>query len=246
MIFLRAQKSKSGKDTAAALEDILTGEGSEGLKMLYTDKGREFWSRETISVLQRHSVLLMSSENSDIKASRAERAVKQVRQRIARLLQEKKSFRYVDQLPAIQRALNDAYNRVIKMSARQALSADPAVLFERRYGRREREPPYPFRFKVGQRVRAALPSLTFEHRETRPKFSLQLHRIVEARDSKPHTYRLELLDRSEESVGPVAKGYYSPELSLVTAPPGGEAAAVPDGWRSLPRRRPLDPVLRRR
>ena len=210
--------------------------------MLYSDKGKEFWSRETISMLQRHSVLLMSTENNDVKASRAERAVKQVRQRIARLMEDRKSFRYIDELPQIQRALNDAHNRVIKMTAREALAADPRLLFERRFGRSRRTPPYPFSFTPNDRVRVALPSLTFEFRETRPKFSSQFHRVMEARDTQPHTYRLELLDSAGESVGPVAKAYYSPELSLASASLAGPA--FPDGWRQLPRRRRLDPVLR--
>lgn len=234
-VWLRGLKSKSGLEVSEAMEDIFDSSGLHP-RFLLTDKGREFYCKEMFSMLGRHHVLLISTQNYDIKASQAERMAKTLRGRIFRYLDANKTLRYIDQLESFAESINASVNRSTGLAPKDVSRENEGLVFSRRYekelrGRKKRK-PYPFKFSLGNVVRVALPFELFG-KGSDAQFSNTLHRIDEARSTLPHTYRLSVLDSTGAAIGEsLEKAYYSPQLSLQLNPVFNFPAPM-----SAPRRR---------
>ncbi|XP_062600457.1 uncharacterized protein LOC134262084 [Saccostrea cucullata] len=95
-LWMQPLKDKKGPTAARALEDILR-EGRQPTK-LRTDKGQEFRSKALNNVLADHNIQHFYSQNTEVKASYAERAIKTIKTKMNRYMTFKKYQRYFDRL----------------------------------------------------------------------------------------------------------------------------------------------------
>lgn len=233
-VFLEPMRNKSAEETTRALETVFTSSGRSP-KMLLTDRGMEYWNRKLMSLLERRGILLMSTENSQMKSAVAERMVRTVKSRISKLLEHSKSLKYIDRLPDIALSINSSRGRITRLSPDEIVRENKgSIAFERRYGPRlQTDRAYSFSLSPGDTVRIALPIETFS-KEGRPSFSRELYRVEEAVPSHPHTFKIALLDSKGDSLGTLLRGFYSPELSKVVDP----VFSLEDlSKRSIPRRK---------
>lgn len=239
-VWLRPLKSKSGSDVSEAMESIFDSSGLHP-RFLLTDRGREFYCKEMFSMLGRHHVILISTQNYDIKASLAERMARTLRGRIFRYLDANRTLRYIDELQSFAVSINATVNRSTGLAPKDVTSENEGRVFSSRYGEGNRMigrkkaksiKPYPFKFSSGDVVRVALPFELFG-KGSDVQFSNALHRVEDSRSTLPHTYRISVLDSTGQPIGePLEKGYYSPELSLQLNPLFHSPAA-----KAVPRRR---------
>jgi hypothetical protein len=211
-VHLRPCKSKRGDVVATALESIFR-EGTTP-KQICTDHGLEFWNRDVFQLMSVYNIIIYSTQNYDTKCAQAERQIRILKNRVYRFISLSASKRYIDALQDIAKAMNHSVNRSIKMKPADVTVENQDRVFETRYGRKLNALEYSFRHNVDDVVRTVLPKDIFR-KESEPQFSRALHRVVEARATKPHTYKVEAVDSRGAGLGTLLKAYYSCELSGV-------------------------------
>lgn len=97
--------------TARAFEDILR-EGRQPTK-LCTEKGQEFRSKAFNNVFTDQNIQHFYSQNTEVKANYAERAIKTIKTRMYRYMTFKQSQRYIDRLQEFAGCYNKTYHRTI-------------------------------------------------------------------------------------------------------------------------------------
>lgn len=121
---------------------------------LQTDKGKEFVGAPFQKLLAGKNIRYRATRNPDIKAAVVERFNRTLKERMWRYFTHKNTHRYMDVLPQLVRAYNDATHSTIKMAPSTVTLENAAAArsnMEKARGgvRRETRP----RLRVGQRVR---------------------------------------------------------------------------------------------
>lgn len=227
-------KRKSAELTAEGFHKVFEAEPGLRVKYIVTDHGTEFWNRNVISELERRDILLISTQNFDVKAAAAERCCRTLKNRIVRFINARNSFRFIDELQSFADSINGSVNRMIGMAPKDVTKSNENLVFYRRYGFESNKgndgKEYKYSFSEGDIVRTALPRRAFQ-KESHQQFSNTLHRITQARNTLPHTFKISVLDTKGDSIGELEKAFYSPELSLVLNPDFGKLSSRP-----IPRR----------
>lgn len=112
----RPLKDKKGPNTVRAFEDILREERQP--TKLCTDKGQEFRSKAFKIVLTDRNIQHFYSQNTEVKANYAERAIKTIKTRMHRYMTFTQSQRYIDRLQEFARSYNKTYHRTIDTKPR--------------------------------------------------------------------------------------------------------------------------------
>ncbi|KAF7636241.1 Integrase catalytic domain-containing protein [Meloidogyne graminicola] len=111
-VFAAPVKSKKPKDMIPAFEKIL-----EQMEMyphrIFSDKGMEFRAKEMIDFFQKKDIEKYTANASTVKASLAERCIRNLKQRLYRYMSEKQSLKWAKVLNKIVDAINHSSCRVL-------------------------------------------------------------------------------------------------------------------------------------
>ena len=107
-------KDKRGVTCAKALKIVLDKPETQGVRRLWTDKGREFLNKDVNALLKDNGISIYHTESAEIKVSLVERVIRTLKGRIYRYLTEHGTHRYIDVLPSIVKAYNNRPHRGLR------------------------------------------------------------------------------------------------------------------------------------
>ncbi|CAB0042874.1 unnamed protein product [Trichogramma brassicae] len=127
--------------------------------LLQTDKGKEFVSRETLTLFKKNNIQHRVVRNPDIKAAIAERFIRTLKERIWRYFTHHRTRRFLDVLPKIVQAYNNTVHSSIKMTP-ASVNLNNAALARKNLENRYKLPPSSsyngrkkLKYKIGDLVR---------------------------------------------------------------------------------------------
>lgn len=193
-------KKKDSATLVAAFRQLFQQAHPRHPRRLQTDKGKEFLNREVQKYLAEEGVHHFTTE-SDMKAAMVERFNRTIKNRMWRYFTANNTRRFIEVLPKLIKAYNNAYHRTIGMKPSEVRAEHVPAIWRRVY-----RPPRPrkARVKVGEAVRVSSSKTTFE-KGYAPNWSDEVFRLTSLQpDSRP-VYKLADL-RGED-----VKGRFYPE-----------------------------------
>ena len=177
-------------------------------KLLQTDQGKEFTSKIIQAYFKKKKIHWYHS-HSESKATLAERAIRTLRERLARVFHYQGSYQYVHLL----QDLSDVYNRTkhsrTKVAPRDVDASNENEVFERLYGMPRRSSIVP-KFSVGDQVRITPIKSIFEKGHVR-RWSDEIFKVNRVKLTDPVVYYVRDHD-GEEMPG----AFYGQELNRVS------------------------------
>ena len=197
-------KSKTGIDVAGAFKRIF--EKDQKPKMLWTDKGKEFYNKHVAAVLAKNNVKLYSTENEE-KASIVERWNRTIKTKMWKYFSANNTKKYIDILDQLVNKYNNTKHRTIGCApvvARQPSSYKEVFrkLYKDKYDERMKDP----KFRVGDKVRISKKKNTFEKGFT-PNWTEEVFTVKEVKKTKPPTYVIQ-----DMKGDPIHGSFYEQEL----------------------------------
>lgn len=201
-VWVKPLKDKTGKSLVKALSLIIMNERP---KKIMADQGSEFYNKTVKKMLEAFGPKLYYVF-SEKKASIVERVQRTLRGRIGRLFTQNNNNNWIDHIDDVVESYNNTYHSSIKMK--------PAKVSEKHYAKiRLRlfpgQSPNRAKFQVGQKVRIFAQSKKFS-KEFEGRWTTEIFRIKEVKQTVPVTYLLEDLDKE-----PVLGSFYKEELQHV-------------------------------
>ena len=129
----RPLKSKSGKEVAAAIEDIFSASGRIP-KRIQTDQGREFYNAPVQQLLTSNNVELFSVKSPN-KAALVERFNRTLKNKLWRMFTSRNNHKWINDLAHVMHAYNHAIHRVIRMKPANVNKENAMIIWERLYGK---------------------------------------------------------------------------------------------------------------
>lgn len=204
-------KNKTGVSVANAFEQHFKKHPEQKNSKLWIDRGKEFISKVTQSVLDKNNVKFYHTFNMKLKSSFAEAFVKLVKLRIARLLEHRGDRKYFDSLPLIEDAMNSEVKQSTGFAPKDIKTyEDESKAWTRQYKsiiESKRKAP---KFAVGQKVRIHREKLLFEKVYT-TSWSQEIFSIHQIHKYWP-IYLYSLIDRNSAEI-PLK--FYEFELQVV-------------------------------
>ena len=207
-------KSKRGEEVVKAFQSII-GQPRE-LTKVRTDKGTEFTNHKVQSYFRSVNVEHFVTQNEEIKANYAERAIKSIKGKVYKYFTENQTRRYIDVLESFTESYNSSFHRSIGMSPKDVNKENELEIHNKLY--------YPdisistlprkrFKYHVGDFVRLVHSKKPFT-REYDERWTGELFKIVDRkfRDGIP-IYRIE-----DYSGDDILGTFYEPELQKVIEP----------------------------
>ncbi|KAL7292716.1 hypothetical protein TKK_0013839 [Trichogramma kaykai] len=151
-------KDKSAKTVSKAFERVFQRSRGRLPVLLQTDKGKEFISRETLTLFKKKNIQHRVVRNPDIKAAIAERFIRTLKERIWRYFTHHRTRRFLDVLPKIVQAYNNTVHSSIKMTP-VSVNLNNAALARKNLENRYKLPPSSYnrrkklKYKIGDLVR---------------------------------------------------------------------------------------------
>ena len=105
-------KNKKGETVAAAFEKIF--KLGRQPRLLWTDKGKEFYNKNVNQLLSRKNIKLYSTENEE-KSSVAERFNRTIKQMMWKMFSANNTI-YIDKIGELRKNYNSSWHRSVKMS----------------------------------------------------------------------------------------------------------------------------------
>lgn len=210
-LFVRALKSKRAVDILEAFDNILQNTSSP--QVIYSDKGGEFNNRLFKSYLQKRGIKYFTTQNEDIKVSPVERSIRTFRNKMHKLFQHERSYRYLEQLQDLTYSYNSTPHRSlpIHMSPSDVNKENEAMVWDYMYNKQTyhkvTNSKQIFKFNVGDLVRLAHNKYTFQ-RDYQQKWTSEIFRISK-RSIKQDFPVYKLVDFSGEDIVGV---FYEQEL----------------------------------
>ena len=204
-------KFKSAERVAEALDTILR---SNEFFSMQTDKGKEFYNATVADVLKKYGVKHFSTENETIKASMVERFNRTLRDKIHRYLTAKNTNRFIDVLPMLVDAYNDAEHSALGMAPNDVGPDNQSDLYFKLYeGDRSQNALTKTPLRVGDAVRMSKARGAFERGYT-PNWTVELFKVCEVLTTeRPVVYRV------KDYAGDTIRGtFYRHELQKVKEP----------------------------
>ena len=143
-------KDKTGKTVANAFKKIFKEKRIP--KFLWTDKGKEFYNKNTKSLLDQHNIKLYSTENEE-KSSVVERWNRTIKNKMWKQFTKQSSTQYLDMLPEIVDEYNNSYHSSVKMTPVQASEKENQGIVYYNFYAKIKPIKTKAKFKVGDAVR---------------------------------------------------------------------------------------------
>lgn len=133
-----------------------------------TDKGSEFVAVSVQNFFLENNIKHFTTTNTEIKANFAERAIQTLKSTITRHMFHYDSDNWLDILNEATKAYNNHYHKSIRMTPKQALTADNSVLWYNQYiagpkffRKRNKPKDFQFKFSINDYVRLSRFKKTF-------------------------------------------------------------------------------------
>ena len=227
MAWVRALKTKTGREVAGAFEGVLRDEAPKAPLRLQTDKGSEFRAREFKDVARRWGIDLFSTENEDIKACIVERFQRTLQTMIHRYFTAERTRSFVDVLPAMLKTYNTTRHGATGMAPADVRPHHTEDIYNRLYRNFAEDRPAPEEagLRVGDSVRISKARVTFE-KGYLPSWSREIFTVTAVLRTTPRTYRL-----ADDSGEAIRGAFYGKELQRVDRPDYWDVEAVLDTRR---------------
>ena len=140
MFYAEKVKSKQKKDMTEAFNAILVRMPMVPQR-IFTDRGKEFiLSRtaengEKTDYFKEKGITKLWSSTKTIKASLAERAIRNLKSRLYKFFSHEKTLKWIDVLPKIVNSINHSYCRVIDMRPLDVNFSNAQTVWEKIYGK---------------------------------------------------------------------------------------------------------------
>lgn len=205
-------KNKNSKDMVAAFKNILDLMPMKPHR-IFTDKGKEFVNSELKTFLKENEIEKYAPNSSTVKASLAERAIRNVKQRLYRYMSQKQTVEWVPALSDIIKGINNSKSRTHGMKPSEVTFENAGDVWEKLYGPKENliEPEIKKRpkFKKDDFVRMSKNKGVF-HKGYFPSWSDEILQIDQVKNQNPPRYKV------RDYQGELFKGYfYEPDLQKV-------------------------------
>jgi len=174
---------------------------------IFSDKGTEFRSKEIMDFFREKDIEKYTATFSEVKASLAERCIRNIKQRLYRFMSEKHTLKWTEALPKIVDAINHSKCRVLGGLRPVDVSFNNAKeIREMVFGpigkNKSRKNP---RFKKNDHVRMSRSKNIFS-KGYLPNFSDEILQIdLVKKKANPNRYRV------RDDNGELFKGYFYPE-----------------------------------
>ena len=205
-------KSKTGAEVVKGFKQIYQDGGK--CEKLRTDKGTEFLNKPLQLFLKKEKVHHFVSQNPSTKASIAERAIKTIKMKLYKYMNQFQTFNYLPALSKITAAYNNTYHRSIKMAPSQVSSENQSQVWATLHKRKESPyRPENAKIKVGDWVRVSFLNKVFD-REYSERWTREVFQVVAA-SLKQGRAAYQLQDYAGD---PISGTFYPEELQVVSDP----------------------------
>ena len=110
-------QNKKGETVAAAFEKIF--KSGRQPRLLWTDRGKEFYNKNVNQLLSRKNIKLYSTENEE-KSSVAERFNRTIKQQMWKMFSANNNTIYFDKIGELLKNYNSSWHRSVKMAPLEA------------------------------------------------------------------------------------------------------------------------------
>lgn len=215
-VWLKAIKSKTGKEISRTLSEVYKEAGSFPLR-LSTDAGTEFLNKDVAELLARHRVQLFIS-TSKYGAANAERMVRTVRILLRKMMSSNRRLKgdWSKILPSIAKIINGRKNRMTGYPPAEVTPENSHIVFARLYpilAGQLAQPTKPA-FKIGDEVRLLKKSDNTFQKGGAQFVSPDIYTVARVLYHPVLQYRL--LDKKTQSI--IAGKYSIQELIPVKTP----------------------------
>ena len=207
-IYTRLLKTKNGSEVSARMEEILKSMAAIP-RLLCTDRGGEFLSRAFKRLLEKYDIRLFHTQNYDVKAAMAERAIRTIKSKLYKYITANHTEKWMDALSKITDNYNNTYHSIIKEKPNNVTLADVERIFHNSWKPRSGLGKV---LKVGDYVRLANVENIFS-RGFLPLWTDQIYIIQDVLSTQPVTYRVKEIN-GDELIGT----FYKEELQRVGVP----------------------------
>ena len=156
----RPLKTKQGPEVAKAIEDIFKASKRQP-KRLQTDQGTEFYNASVKRLLENYDIELFSVK-SPKKCALVERWNRTLKSKIWKYFTSRNTYKWLEVLPKIVHAYNHSKHRSIKMKPADVNKENAMLVWERLYGKDERNKRTIHGFEKGDAVRISKVKGQFE------------------------------------------------------------------------------------
>ena len=211
MLYAEKVKSKQKKDMTEAFNAILVRMPMVPQR-IFTDRGKEFiLSRtengEKTDYFKEKGITKLWSSTKTIKASLAERAIRNLKSRLYKFFSHEKTLKWIDVLPKIVNSINHSYCRVIDMRPVDVNFSNAQTVWEKIYGKDFfKSPKTKNRLHKGDTVRMANYKEVFD-RGYLPNWSDEIIEVDSVKKGRPDTYRVK-----DERGEPFTGQFYAEDL----------------------------------
>ena len=177
-------KSKKGVAVVKALQPILSG--TRKPKMVRTDRGMEFRSKEVNKYVHGQNIYHFYSLNTETKANYSERLIKTLKHKLFRYMMKNRTQRYIDVLQDVVHSYNHTVHRSLGKPPASITRDNEGESRLQQYLLRKSTPKSrqtlkknirkPFRYKIGQTVRVSHVRSLFD-REYSQKWTGEIFKI---------------------------------------------------------------------
>ena len=192
-LFVETLNDKKASTVLAAFKKVL----ARGRRpdVLSSDKGGELNNTLLKNELKKRHIKYFTTQNEDIKNSVAERVIKKLRNKMYRLFQRQRSYRYVEVLPELVESYSKTKHRSLGYLAPVDINRDnEAVVWDRTYNHTNQSKPVKlirtkssskpkrtptkqlFKFRIDDYVRLAYTRYTFQ-RDYQQKWTTELFKV---------------------------------------------------------------------
>ena len=202
-------KDKKGETVAAAFEKIF--KSGRQPRLLWTDKGKEFYNKNVNQLLSRKNIKLYSTENEE-KSSVIERFNRTIKQQMWKMFSANNNTIYFDKIGELLKTYNSSFHRSVKMAPISASDIKNkhqvfANLYSDEIYKQVKKP----KFQIGDKVRISKYKRKLFDKGFTPNWTEEVFVINDILHTKPVTYRL--VDLQGEAV---TGSFYEPELQKTT------------------------------
>ena len=202
-------QNKKGETVAAAFEKIF--KSGRQPRLLWTDKGKEFYNRNVNQLLSKKNIKLYSTENEE-KSSVAERFNQTIKQRMWKMFSANNNTIYYDKIGKLLKDYNNSWHRSVRMAPLNASdSKNSNQVFANLYSNEIYTPVKKPKFRIGDRVRISKYKRQLFDKGFTPNWTEEIFVINQILHTKPVTYRV--VDLQGEAV---TGSFYEPELQKTT------------------------------
>jgi hypothetical protein len=210
-LWARYLKNKSATAVRDALRDILQSSGRAPLT-IQSDKGRELINKLVETYLRENDISIYSTENSDIKASVAERVIRTLKTKMYRIFTHKGNYRFREVLPDLVKAYNESIHRSIGMAPSDVDDRKVNEVWKRLYVGQNNVRTSKCELRIDDFVRISKTRRLFE-KGYEGGWSREIFKVKNILRRIPTMY--ELVDWSGE---PILGRFYGKELQRVLMP----------------------------